>query len=268
MKIDVIVFTCDKYSSLWSYFYSFFNSYFPSELIERFYFITDKKPRYTYGIDESLFLANDSNNFFERIDPFLQNSKSDYFLLLLDDYFLYENIDKKIFKSLLNFCFKISADYLKLTITHNNTFYKKTFDFKNDIHLLKTAKAYSVDLYPSIWKKEFILQIKNDWQSNENTIWDFEGKIHKINKSNKCYVYTGKKIKFIDVIRKGKLRREAHKMLLSKFNVNLTSHWPLMSKKESFRDRLIPFLSMYSPSFIKNAIKAKGKKKGKRYYSD
>lgn len=268
MKIDIIVFTCDKYSSLWSYFYSFFNNNFPTELVNKFYFITDKKPSRTYGIEESLFLANNSNNFFERIESFLLNSKADYFLLLLDDYFLAETIDKNLFESLLLFCSQSSADYLKLTITHKNTFNKRIFENHNNIHLLKTTKEYSVDLYPSIWKKEFVLKIKNEWKFEENTIWDFEGKIHKINNSNRCFVYTGKKIKFIDVIRKGKLRREAHKILLSKFDYDLTSQWPLMSRNECFNDKVVPFLSMYSPRFIKNAFKAIGKKKGRKYYSD
>lgn len=268
MKIDVIVFTCDKYSSLWSYFYSFFNKNFPTEFVDKFYFITDKKPSCSSTIDDSLFIVNDSNNFFERIDPFLLKSKSDYFLFLLDDYFLTNSINKNVFESLLDFCLKSSADYLKLTITHNNTFYKKKVNGDKNLHLIKTKKEYSVDLYPSIWKKDFILDIKRKWNFNGSTIWDFEGKINKVNKSNKCFIYTGREFSFVDVIRKGKLRREAHKVLSSKYGYDLSTQWQLMSKKESVKDKIIPFLSMYSPRFIKEVFKAKGRKKGRSYYSD
>lgn len=268
MKIDVIVFTCDKYSSLWSYFYSFFKQNFPNELVDKFYFITDKEPTQTFGIDKSLFLANDSDNFFERVDSFLANTKSKYFLFLLDDYFLTENVDKYLLESLLNFCHETLADYLKLTVTHNNTFYKRKFEGKKGLHLLKTKKEYSVDLYPSIWNKDFVLETRKRWQFEGKTIWDFEGKFHKTNNSNRCFIYTGKKIQFVDVIRKGKLRREAHKELLSKFGFDLSVQWPIMTKKESIKDRIVPFLSMYSPRFVKNILKANGKKKGRKYYSD
>ena len=189
-------------------------------------------------------------------------------MFLLDDYFLNEKVDKKLIVSLLDFSNRYSADYLKLTITHNNTFFKREYKDADFIHLLKTTKEYSLDLYPSIWKKEFLLNLKNDWVFKEKTIWDFEGKLHKINKSDKCFIYTGKKIKFIDVIRKGKLRREAHKILMNRYNCDLSLQWPIMSKKESINDKIIPFLSMYTPRFFKKILKNIGKKKGKKYYSD
>ena len=81
-------------------------------------------------------------------------------------------------------------NYFKLNVQFLNTIGKRIKFSNKKIGALKTAKPYAIDLYPCIWRVSFIKKIMDSWLFDEKSIWDFEGKMHKLNSLvplEKCY---------------------------------------------------------------------------------
>ena len=87
-----------------------------------------------------------------------------------------------------------------------STVYENIFTYTLD-------KDYRVNLYAGIWKKTFIAQTLPEI-GNMNA-WEFEVSLTKVaNKIGaKCAVSHGKEFEILDVVRKGKILRNANKYL-------------------------------------------------------
>lgn len=267
-KIDVVFFTCDKYSSLWDDSLTLFQRNFPKENIGKVYLVTDVTP--TKDIDKNVnVLVCDSIDFINRMKIVTTHIETDYFLFMLDDYFVHKQTQQEYTDSIFNFLLEKRPHYLKLDVKFKHRLCK-SFSYKNlRISKIKTYKPYGIDLYPSIWNVSFLKNIIYNWPFQAKTIWDFEGKLNAINfvsKDQECFCLRGTTFRYIDVIRKGKLRREANRELL-KIGIDLTNDWQLMTKNESFKDMIIPYLASITPKTIKRAYKKRQTKKGKTFYS-
>lgn len=271
-RLTIGIFTCDAYKDLWETNVKLLKKNFPLELGFDVVFVTDKRPSKTSeNMAGYQFIWNDNpNDFLDKLSVFLKYCKTDYFLFLLDDYFFTRKIEAKTILNFLNFVNCRDVDYLKLNIKSRLRLSKRFIFNKKKFASLRTSKPYSIDLYPSIWNKQFVEETIRKWPFNERTIWNYEGKFYRLGEIidlSNCYCYCGKDFYFEDVVRKGKIIRKAYKTLLRQYDCDLSINRPLMNRKEYICDKIIPFISRLLPEKIKRKIKDKQEKKGKRFYS-
>lgn len=275
-NITIFIFTCDAYSGIWDYSIDLFHKNFPKKYSQNLFLVTDKKPDKKYGNFYKGFnvIWPESNNpidYIEKLSFALKHCKTEYFLYLLDDYFLAYPISETIIDNFMSFIKKNDANYLKLNIKSKNRLDKLVYKTKEEkYYSLKTQIPYAVDLYPSIWKKPFVQATCDNWPFKERTIWDYEGKFHRLGEHMSirgCFINVKNSFPFEDGVRKGKILRKAYKILLKEYDFNLTTFRPLMTRKEYYKDKIIPFISRKMPLGLKKKLKSRNVKKGKKYYS-
>ena len=270
-KLTVFIFTCDAYKPLWKYAYNFYCSNFPKSYVDNLYFVSDCKPsnESIESIPVTFLWPKNKDDFIEKIELCLSVCKTDYFLFLLNDYFLTYPIKESTIDNYLDFVYKYNCNYLKLNIRTRKRL-KHRFKFEGLYYSsIKQYMPYGVDLYPSIWKASFINTICDKWPFEGKTIWDFEGKFYKLGsyfKIDNCFCCRSPVFKFTNVVCRGTIFRDAHRKLKKKYNIDLTSFKPLMSRKMCLFEKMGFFLH-WMPEKLKEHIKARNRKRGKKYYS-
>ena len=221
----------------------------PKSIVENIFLITDK-PHDSAFDKATLINANDNNDFIKRFMTGIQACQTNYFLLLLDDYFVTE-INYQRFTTLLDYIQDNKIDYCKLYCRN-----KKYLIKNKPYYLLNTSFKYAVDLYPGIWNRSFAKSIVDEWNSDNRTIWHFEANMCKqprVINSKECICAINKELCFLDVVRKGKMIRHSYRYL-KKRNIKIEG-----LKKRSiwsaFKDHASVFLMHHTPSKIKTFIK-------------
>jgi hypothetical protein len=253
---------------LWSYNLRYLKQNFPISHVGEIIIVTDKK---TNQIVEGarIVVSNDGNDFVRRFSFAASMCEYDYLLVTLDDYYFVNRINERLFDDLFSLCTSNGMDYLKLRIRTKSFIEKDVAPLRKDIDKINTKIPYSIDLYPGIWKKQFVLKVCDGWKQSDREIWRFEAQLWKSQECqvSKSFAYTGKEIAFLDVIRKGKLIRKANRRL-KKDGIDLTKSWKLMSVKETMTEDVRNWLGHHLPVTIKKMIKSYMHKRGKTFYSD
>lgn len=181
-KLTILVSTCDSYKDLWEPFYQCLTKYvllncdvvFVSESLKFNKFKTITPGFLPWG---------------ERNLIALESIETDYILWLLEDYFYIEPLRQIDVLKYLKFIIENDIDRLQISPDWHNEDIYSFINKKNQLPLFKYSKVessipYSVSLQPSIWKKEYILQIlKKDYSP-----WDLEVKGSILNKSEKVFI--------------------------------------------------------------------------------
>jgi len=176
--MKVVVFTCDKYSWLIPTFLHFYKKMWPDNPYQTD-FVTETKEIggvstfYTGGIP----WPDGAIKYFESIDE-------EIFLLLLEDYIIKETVNTNRVKIAENLC---SDDIGCVRLNPHDNFSHLLVDTNIDgFKEYPLDKPYSVSLQPSIWQKEFLLEIlqrgeniwqteiegsRRIWESNKRIIW-------------------------------------------------------------------------------------------------
>jgi hypothetical protein len=172
-NIAVLVIGYDGYSDLWEDFFNLFEANWHNNL-EKF-FVNEKKEIN----DNNFFHIKCGNNieWTSKILRGLEEIKSDYIFLLLEDFFVGNKVNKDHLHELVNYISINDIDYMKLV--DNNTINYMRFGNKvtKKKYLLKLDNKidYSLSLQPSIWKKSFLKELIGDTECNA---WAFESKLN------------------------------------------------------------------------------------------
>lgn len=97
----------------------------------------------------------------------IQEIDSEYLLLLLEDYFLSEQVDNNQIETIENFIQSEKPNYLRLVNIPRKRFKKNG----SSIQHLFQDEEYGVNLQASIWKKDYLLSVLNEINGSA---WDFE----------------------------------------------------------------------------------------------
>lgn len=205
------------------------------------------------------FVTFDEISFSRRIKIGLEYVDSEYVLLLLDDYYIFDNnlLDKSITweKELKEFGFSI------LKVCKDGKIHKKTKRLSNGTKRFKSLNVYDVDFHPTIWRKEVLLQVLSTKETDNP--WELEPYlVDYANKHNLVCGISAQKIIYDELIVGGKFFRKA-------FNKHCKNKYFGMRKKLSFFQescfKVKRFFYHIIPRFVIVFLKKIKKKKG---YSD
>lgn len=254
---SIIISTCDKFSDLWEHHLNFLIKNWRGEL-PKIYLVSDKESSFSFPNVIFLFFDGD---FPERIKNACELIDNEYIILTLDDYFLINETDANRISFLVHYARKESIDYLSL--------FSRRADKEKIIRPLEyfepvnLSKKYAVNLYPAIWKRTFLIGCVRETGSP----WSFEAGLSKIafEENAKCYRNYSNSFKILDVVRKGKLLRDANKYLI-KNGIHLKR--PLVPRKEEARLKIADFVNWHTPMWFKKFCKKVAKGFGMKFYSD
>lgn len=207
-NLTLLIHSCDKFSDLWDVHIKLLNQSWGDRNI-RTIVLTDKPTDHKLpGVE--IIASGEGDEITARIRYVLPLIETEYVLVTLDDYFPIIPISNKRIERLVDIMERESYDYMRLFDRPHcplqSTVYENIFTYTLD-------KDYRVNLYAGIWKKTFIAQTLPEI-GNMNA-WEFEVSLTKVaNKIGaKCAVSRGKEFEILDVVRKGKILRNANKYL-------------------------------------------------------
>lgn len=205
-KISLLILSCDKFSDLWDGHIKLYNDNWQERDFETF-IVTDKETTKSFsGIN--IISVTDQAEWTDRLRHALQAISTDYVFITLDDYFLIEKVDNERMNNIMNLVVKDGIDYVR--------FFKRPVAATREpiselqgMYNVETDSEYSVNLYPGIWKKEFLLFTLQQSLS----AWRYEVALRRLSVEYgaKCVVDKNKDFVILDVVRKGKLLRDANK---------------------------------------------------------
>lgn len=259
-NLTLLIHSCGAYSDLWSGQIEMLNRHWNDRQI-RTVILTDTNP-HNYSFDNvEIFCAGEGKEITGRLSAFLPFIETEYVFVTLDDYYLLRDVDNARIKELLNFMDDNNYDYLRLfNAPHGGKALGKGIyeaiipDKKNN---------YYVNLYQGIWRKSFIEktvdQSLNAWQY-EVSLTPFA-----IDNGIKCAMTKGKEYRILDVIRKGKVLRKAHRYF--KKDPVYQGNREIMPLKDEWKLKFRDFVKCILPRKLEQKLKKRMMKRGMTFYS-
>ena len=196
-KVTILVNSCDKYSDLWTPFFTLLYKYWPGCDLEILLNTETKNYRFNgLNIDRCPTQFGAETSYGLRMITTVSNIKTDYLLLLLDDFFIRRLVDVEKLKDIIGWmdcddniaCFNFAA---------NND--NSVNDEKYDGYVLMNQKcAYKLNLQAAIWRTEKFLSywsVEDDpwkWELFVNfTTFDMNDKFYTISDKTNAPIYYG-----------------------------------------------------------------------------
>lgn len=228
----------ELWKPLKSLIYKNFPSNFPFDYI---YLCSDKI------ISERIFNFNffNESSWIQRLKLLLLEIKSEYILLLLDDYFPLEKTNPSYFNLIIDFIKNNKPNYLRVI---NNPF---LLSFTK-ISKINSTSNYQLNLQPSFWNVSFLIKIINDYEMNP---WQFEKFLlnessHKTN----LFFYNSNLFQIHNGLLRGEWFPKTYKLLLNNGYFSSTSKKKL-SKIDYFIYNFKSLFFLIVPLFLKKIIR-------------
>lgn len=203
-KITCLILSCNKFIDLWDGNIKSFNKNWPDRDFDT-YIVTDK-PTDKQIPKIKIISAGSNVEWSDRLKYALRYVHTKYIFITLDDYFLIKPVDNRRIESLVDLMDSGEYDYLRLFPDPIRSAKEQIKGYKG-IHRIDNSYEYSVNLYQGIWDSSFLKYcIKESMNA-----WLFEVELRKsaIAYNAKCIVSLNDDYKVLDVVRKGKLLRNA-----------------------------------------------------------
>ena len=205
-KITCLIFSCDKFSDLWESNVMLYNKNWANRDFET-YIVTDKpSDKVLNGV--KIISAGSDVEWSERLKFALRYINTPYVFITLDDYFLIKTVNSKVINEYIDLMTNREYDYLRLFSDPVRSAKEEIEGYKG-VHRIENSYEYSVNLYQGIWNFKFLHYCLREPQN----AWHFEVSLRDsaISYNAKCIVSLNDDYKVLDVVRKGKLLRNAAK---------------------------------------------------------
>ena len=168
-NLAILVLSCNKYSDLWDPFFYFFFKYW-TDCPYKVYLSSNS---ISYNNSKvSTISSGESTNWSREATIVLNQIKEDYVLIILEDYFIYKNVDQVLVEK----CFKYLKDnnglFFRLAIFPKNysTWWNYSPTTDKQIGKIQKNELYPINLQVGIWSKKGLLEIIKEGESP----WKFE----------------------------------------------------------------------------------------------
>ena len=259
-KVTMLIFSCDKFSDLWDGHVKLLEKNWSDRKMET-YIVTDKETDKHYN-SVKILCAGENAEFTDRVSYALSKVKTEYVFVTLDDYFLPKRINTKAIQNLVKIMDLENLDYLRLYLRSKRSNKEQIKNYKG-ICWVDTSCRYSVNLYPGIWKKDFMMKTaierKNPWQ--------YEVSLPRLARENnaRCAMSYRKEFEILDVVRKGKILNRANRYL-RKHNI-YNGDRPVQSRWYEFKLCIQTMGSRLLPTWMFNKLRGFLIKRGHHFYS-
>ena len=166
----ILVLSCDKYADIWRPFFLFFNKYwndcpFPV-------YLGTNSSSFSFSNVKQIF-SNKTTTWSDELETILRQISEKYVLIILEDYFIYENVDNKKLVDIVDIMEEQQAAFIKLGAfpkQYDSLWPHTHLKGRKDIGVIENTSKYRLCLQTAIWNKEILLNLLNP---TENP-WEFE----------------------------------------------------------------------------------------------
>lgn len=260
INYSVLVIGCKKHEEIAERYFKLAKKFWSNSL-ENTIFCTDIITEYQRNFAPMVVFDN-SDSFANRILSGIEETKSEYIFLMLDDYYLTKAIDQACLDNLIAYMQQDGIEYCKLIgmpkCFLKNKGYPGTYCIKQFTH-------YGVSLQPSVWERSALINALK--KCTGNSAWEVEAafSIYQRNNFNKCITFNKNLLNYRNGVLRGKLFPYTNRIL------NKNGIQPLdfdtISRFKSFSFMARQHLAMHLPIWLRKLGKKIGKKRGKKYYS-
>ncbi|MCX6312166.1 MAG: hypothetical protein NT084_11095 [Bacteroidetes bacterium] len=260
----VVVLSCDKYADIWAPFFAFFNKFWP-ECPYKIYLGSN-----TLGFSDNKIQTIKSGepfNWTADTRAILEQIKEKYVIVLLEDYFLYTNVDQGTLDRCVEMMEKEHAVFFRIGCFPSDHFSDYAYDkIKGNEWCGRTRidAKYAINLQAGIWnREEFISLLKDDenpWQFElaGTKRWAASGKVCLGLVEDKKLNYVHGPITYLcTALSKGVWMRDAFE-LAKKENIKLNKGNRTIETKWQYRKRrmyhALPFWSRKYIDFFSNRL--------------
>lgn len=171
-NLSIIISSCDNYSDCWEPMIYSLSKYWKENPYEINIICNHKSA----PIPKVNFIKiGEDKGFCSNLKLALNEVKTEFVLLFLDDYFLEQKINSEVISNHLKHCENHKVDFLKIDFDDNIYRDEHIVDSKSIYCSNPTDKMYSINTAMAIWNRETLQSICLEGYS----AWDFERKIHK-----------------------------------------------------------------------------------------
>lgn len=258
-NLALLISSCDRFSDLWDAHIDFLNQNWPDHPRETI-LVTDKDTERCFE-NVKVIAAGDNMEMPQRIKTALKNIESEYVFLTLDDYFLIQEVDEKKIRSIVTYMSEKKIDYIRL---HKIPDSKKEIAEFPGLFWVDLDVNYAVNLYPGIWKKEFL----ESTIAESLSAWEFEVTLTQMarDKNARCAMCKNDVFVILDVVRKGKVLRKANRYF-KKHGIDIGDR-PLIPLSMAFKLKIIGWASINLPKPIADVTRKVMHIFGLKFFSD
>lgn len=205
-KISLLILSCNKFSDLWDGHIKLYNEHWPNRDFDTF-IVTDKKTNRSFeGV--TIIPAEDQQEWTDRLVFALQSIKTDYVFITLDDYFLIKPVNNERMTKIVDLLIEKQYDYIRF-FKRPVAATREPISELSGLYKVDNTIEYSVNLYSGIWRTEFLKYTLR----NPLSAWKYEVSLKDfaVQYGAKCLVDLEDDFVILDVVRKGKLLRDAKK---------------------------------------------------------
>lgn len=205
-KISLLILSCEKFSDLWDGHIKLYNKNWPDRDFDTFIVTDNNTDKSFEGV--TIIPAESQQEWTDRLVFALQSIKTDYVFITLDDYFLIEPVNNERMTKIVDLLIERQYDYIRF-FKRPAAATREPISDLSGLYKVDNEIEYSVNLYSGIWKTEFLKYTLR----NPLSAWKYEVSLKDfaVQYGAKCLVDLENDFVILDVVRKGKLLRDAKK---------------------------------------------------------
>lgn len=173
-RLAIVGIFYDGYEDVWRDFVRCFRRFWKDCPYPVYIIDITAKPKYFSDNDMTVINAGEGAEYSKKVQTALQQIDADYYLLLLEDFFLGHKLEKSVLEPILDYIEDKNIKYYSLSALSSFTKYRsKLFDINKDyLYCINPNLRYTLGCQAVIWRKDFL---KKCIGSRNYNAWVFEG---------------------------------------------------------------------------------------------
>ena len=172
-KLAIVGVFYDGYYDLWEDFLECFERFWPNCPYKKYIINNVRELEYEKKYKVEVIHAGEDAEYSRKVQSAIKCIDADYYLLLLDDFFMGEMIYKDPLSDIIRFMKRENIDYYSMPLkefqTNNG---KKIYKDISYLRKILPKSEYTVSCQPAIWKRDFLKACIGEENYNA---WVFEG---------------------------------------------------------------------------------------------
>lgn len=168
--LSVLIVSCDKYSDLWPYFFRFFEIHWPDC---PFPILLGSNHKIWSGAQAKTICVGDDKTWATNLRYMLEKVETPWVMVLLEDFFLVEDVTTQKVRIALSVAQKENSDCLRLAVSKRASVVVpatvREYEGLQFGHFLK-GTPYRISTQGAIWKRQTLMALLDESYS----AWDFE----------------------------------------------------------------------------------------------
>lgn len=251
-KLAIVGIFYDGYYDIWEDFLELFHLNWSDCPYDLYIVDNEKEIEFIKKYNVSVIHAGKDAEYSRKVQVALEKIKADYFLLLLEDFFIGEKLSEDALSGVFNTVLSQKIKYYRMSLPEFTP--KK---YKGKVMPIKTSMEYTISCQPSLWEKEFLQKCIGDENYNA---WVFESIYTKSKVAHSESFLEGCWMDYRNVLClyhgavQGKILRKTKDHFIRK-GYKFKNTRPILEKRQEIKYTIKMLVKHICPFFVQKIIK-------------